>query len=55
MIGSMTGAVIAMLSGVTDSVPYGGPVTWLCLAIVIGSTVTALLVNLLKKKNKKQS
>ncbi|RBW68863.1 PTS fructose transporter subunit IIBC [Bacillus taeanensis] len=59
MIGSIVGAVIAMLGQVTDSVPHGGPVVALfqavghvplfLLAIVIGSVVTAFLVNAIKK------
>lgn len=58
MIGGMSGAVIAMLGGVGDSVPHGGPIVALLgaidhvfmfiIAIVIGSFVTALCVNFLK-------
>lgn len=59
MIGSMVGAVIAMLSGVTDNVPHGGPVVAVLqavgnvpmffVAIVVGVLATAFLVNALKK------
>lgn len=59
MIGSMTASVIAMLSNVTDSVPHGGPVVavfqavtnvpMFFVAIVVGTVVTALVVNALKK------
>lgn len=59
MIGSMVASVIAMLGGVTDNVPHGGPIVVLFnavgqipmffLAVAIGVVVTALLVNLLKK------
>ncbi|CAM3698724.1 fructose-specific PTS transporter subunit EIIC [Alicyclobacillus pomorum] len=60
MIGSMVGSVIAMLSGVTDHVPHGGPVVAVVravdnvpmffVAILVGIVVTALLVNALKKE-----
>ncbi|WP_335342405.1 PTS fructose transporter subunit IIC [Polycladomyces zharkentensis] len=59
MIGSMVAAVIAMLGGVTDHVPHGGPIVavfqavdhvpMFAFAIVVGTVVTALLVNALKK------
>jgi fructose PTS system EIIBC or EIIC component len=59
MVGSMVGAVIAMLSNVTDHVPHGGPVVALLkaidnvpmffIAIIVGITVTAIMVNALKK------
>ncbi|SFS97881.1 PTS system, fructose-specific IIC component [Marininema halotolerans] len=59
MVGSMTGAVIAMLSGVTDHVPHGGPIVAVVqavdnipmffVAILVGTLVTATMVNLLKK------
>lgn len=60
MVGSMVGAVIAMVSGVTDNVPHGGPVVavfravgnvpMFFIAIIIGVIVTALLVNMLKNQ-----
>lgn len=63
MIGSMIGAVIAMLSGVTDNVPHGGPVVavfqavgkvpMFFVAIAAGIVVTAFLVNALKAYTKK--
>ena len=59
MIGSMVGSVIAMLSGVTDHVPHGGPIVavfqavehvpMFFVSIIIGMVVTALLVNAIKK------
>jgi len=59
MVGSMVGAVIAMLSGVADHVPHGGPVVavfqavdhvfMFFVSIIIGMIVTALLVNVVKK------
>jgi fructose PTS system EIIBC or EIIC component len=59
MIGSMVGSVIAMLSGVTDHVPHGGPIVavfqavehvpMFFVSIIIGTVVTALLVNAIKK------
>lgn len=59
MVGSMVGSVIAMMSGVTDNVPHGGPVVALFravgnvpmffVAIIVGVLVTAFLVNILKK------
>ncbi|SDW64570.1 PTS system, fructose-specific IIC component [Marininema mesophilum] len=59
MVGSMTGSMIAMLSGVTDHVPHGGPIVALVqavgnvpmffVAILVGSLVTAFMVNALKK------
>ncbi|PTX59662.1 PTS system fructose-specific IIC component [Melghirimyces profundicolus] len=59
MAGSMTAATVAMLSGVTDNVPHGGPIVaavqavgnvpMFFVAIAAGTVVTALLVNVLKK------
>ncbi|WP_163539445.1 PTS fructose transporter subunit IIABC [Gracilibacillus sp. YIM 98692] len=59
MIGSMTGSVIAMLSGVGDRVAHGGPIVGVLgavdnvfmffVAIAIGAVVTAIVVNFLKK------
>ncbi|WP_429771369.1 PTS fructose transporter subunit IIC [Bacillus smithii] len=59
MVGSMVGAVIAMLSKVGDHVPHGGPVVavlgavdhWVMffVAIIVGVVVTAFMVNALKK------
>ncbi|SDX42317.1 fructose-specific PTS transporter subunit EIIC [Salimicrobium album] len=57
--GSMTGSVIAMLSGVGDRVAHGGPIVAILgavnnvlmffVAIIAGTIVTALLINFLKK------
>jgi len=59
MVGSMTASTVAMLSGVTDNVPHGGPIVaavqavgnvpMFFVAIAAGTVVTALLVNVLKK------
>ncbi|HLQ94799.1 MAG TPA: PTS fructose transporter subunit IIABC [Pseudogracilibacillus sp.] len=59
MTGSMVGAVIAMLGGVGDRVAHGGPIVAVLgavdnvlmffIAVIIGSFVTAFLVNFLKK------
>ncbi|GGE24313.1 PTS fructose transporter subunit IIBC [Marinithermofilum abyssi] len=59
MAGSMTASVIAMLTGVTDNVPHGGPIVAVVqavgnvpmffTAILAGTAVTSLVVNLLKK------
>jgi fructose PTS system EIIBC or EIIC component len=56
MIGSMVAAVIAMLGGVGDHAPHGGPIVlpvvdgklMYIIAILAGVVVTALLINLLK-------
>ncbi|MFQ5410879.1 MAG: PTS fructose transporter subunit IIC [Phycisphaerae bacterium] len=56
IIGSMTASVIAMLGGVGDHAPHGGPIVlpvvdhrlMYVVAIVIGTIVTAVLINLLK-------
>lgn len=59
MTGAIVGSVIAMLSGVGNSVPHGGPIVALFgavsgvvmffVAIIVGSIVTAFMVNALKK------
>jgi fructose-specific phosphotransferase system IIC component len=57
MIGSMIAATIAMLGGVGDPAPHGGPIVlpmvnnrWMyVLAIIAGAIVTALMINTLKK------
>src|SRR5699024_7748107 len=59
MTGSMVGAVIAMLGGVGDKVAHGGPIVAVLgavdnvlmffIAVIVGSFVTAFLVNILKK------
>ncbi|MBN2512883.1 MAG: PTS fructose transporter subunit IIC [Sedimentisphaerales bacterium] len=56
MLGSMTAAVIAMLSKVGDHAPHGGPIVLLLvdnklfyiLSIIAGTIVTAFSINLLK-------
>ena len=61
MLGSMVAATIAMLGGVGDHAPHGGPIvlpvvdhrlTYIC-AIVAGAAVTAAAINLLKKFTEK--
>jgi fructose-specific phosphotransferase system IIC component len=57
MLGSMTASTIAMLSGVGDHAPHGGPIVMFvvdnklmyAVAIIAGTVVTALIVNLVKK------
>ena len=59
MVGSMAGAVIAMLGNVGDRVAHGGPIVAVLgavdnvlmffIAAIIGSFVTAIMVNLLKR------
>jgi len=57
MAGSMVAAVIAMLGGVGDHAPHGGPIVLpvvdhrgvYVLAIVAGTAVTALAINLLRR------
>jgi fructose-specific PTS system IIC-like component len=61
MIGSMVAATIAMLGGVGDPAPHGGPIVlpmvnnrWMyVLAIIAGAIVTALMINTLKKVTEK--
>lgn len=56
-VGGAVGAVVAMVTGVATYAPHGGPIVifvtekkfWFALSIVIGSVVTALMVNALKK------
>jgi PTS system fructose-specific IIC component len=57
MVGSAIGSVIAMVGGVGDHAPHGGPIVLpvvdnrlaYIVAIVAGSTVVALVINALKK------
>jgi fructose-specific phosphotransferase system IIC component len=57
MLGSMAAAVIAMLGGVGDHAPHGGPIVLpvvdnrlaYVVAIVAGTVVTALAINLVKR------
>ena len=60
MGGSMLAAVIAMLAGVGDHAPHGGPIVlpvidqrfMYIVAIVVGTVVTALAVNLVKSRQR---
>ena len=57
MFGSMIAAAIAMLGGVGDHAPHGGPIVLpvvdhrltYVIAILVGATVTALTINLVKR------
>jgi fructose-specific phosphotransferase system IIC component len=57
MLGSMVAASIAMLGGVGDHAPHGGPIVlpvvdhrlWYVVAIVAGSVVTAVTINTVKR------
>ncbi|WQK86025.1 PTS fructose transporter subunit IIABC [Mammaliicoccus sp. Dog046] len=61
MVGSMTGAVVAMLTHVGDRVAHGGPIVavlgavdnviWFFVAVLIGALVTAALTIVLKRTN----
>ena len=59
MIGSMVSAVIAMLGGVGDHAPHGGPIVlpvidhrlFFVVAILTGSLVTAVTINVIKKNS----
>ncbi len=61
MIGSMVAATVAMLSGVGDHAPHGGPIVLpvvdnrlaYIVAILVGSVVTALCINTLKRITEK--
>jgi len=61
MIGSMAAATIAMLGGVGGHAPHGGPIVLpvvdnriiYVIAIISGATITALLINTLKKFTEK--
>lgn len=56
MFGSMAASTIAMLGGVGDHAPHGGPIVlpvvdhrvMYVIAIIVGTVVTALAINLLK-------
>ncbi|WP_291256290.1 fructose-specific PTS transporter subunit EIIC [Fusobacterium sp.] len=60
MTGSAIGAVIAAIGKVTDHAPHGGPIVlpvvdnklMFIIAIVVGSLITAIMVNILKKIKK---
>jgi len=61
MFGSMVAAVIAMLGGVGDYAPHGGPIVlplvkgklMFVVAIVVGSLVTAFTINFIKRFTEK--
>jgi len=61
ILGSMVAATIAMLGGVGDHAPHGGPIVlpvvdnrlMFVIAIVIGATITALCINALKRFTEK--
>ncbi len=63
MLGSMVASTIAMLGGVGDHAPHGGPIVlpvvdrriMYVIAIVAGALVTALAINLVKKLTEKAS
>jgi PTS system fructose-specific IIC component len=58
MVGSMVAATIAMLAGVGNPAPHGGPIVlpvvdgrlMYVIAIIAGALTTALTINLVKKK-----
>ncbi|MEG0561446.1 MAG: fructose-specific PTS transporter subunit EIIC [Cetobacterium sp.] len=60
MVGSGVGAVIAAIGKVADHAPHGGPIVlpvvdnklMFIIAIVVGSLVSAIMVNILKKIKK---
>jgi len=60
MIGSAVASVIAMLYGVGDPAPHGGPIVLVgvqhrvayIIAITTGTVLTAVLINILKARNK---
>lgn len=61
MVGSMTASTIAMLGGVGDHAPHGGPIVLpvvdnkiiYIIAIAAGAILTAVLINLVKKYTEK--
>jgi fructose PTS system EIIBC or EIIC component len=63
MFGSMIAATIAMVGGVGDHAPHGGPIVlpvvdhrlMYVVAIVCGATVTAITINLVKKLTEKKT
>ncbi len=63
MIGSMTASVIAMLGGVGDHAPHGGPIVlpvvdhrWMyVVAILAGTVVTAFAANAMKRFSRKSA
>jgi fructose-specific phosphotransferase system IIC component len=63
MLGSMTASAIAMLGGVGDHAPHGGPIVLpvvehriaYVVAIIAGMLVTALSINMIKVVSRKPS
>jgi len=63
IVGSMTAAVIASLGGVGDHAPHGGPIVlpvvdnriMYVVAIVVGTIVTAALINTVKTLARKRN
>jgi fructose-specific phosphotransferase system IIC component len=63
MAGSMVGAVTAMLGGVGDHAPHGGPIVlpvidnklMFAVAIVLGSLTVALIINAVRKWSSNRS
>ena len=63
MVGSMIAATIAMLGGVGDHAPHGGPIVlpvvdcriMYVIAITVGTVVTALLINIVKRFSQKRA
>lgn len=61
MLGSMVASAIAMLGGVGDHAPHGGPIVLpvvdhrliYVVAIVVGATVTAFTINLVKRSTER--
>ena len=63
MVGAMVAAVIAMLGGVGDQAPHGGPIvlpvvinrSMYVIAIVAGTAFTAVAINLVKSLTRKRA
>jgi fructose-specific phosphotransferase system IIC component len=63
VFGSMVAAMVAMLGGVGDHAPHGGPIVlpvidhrlMYVLAIIVGTVLTALTINTLKRLTEKPS
>jgi fructose-specific PTS system IIC-like component len=61
MFGSMVASTIAMIGGVGDHAPHGGPIVlpvvdhrlMFIIAILIGAAVTAVTINLVKQFTEK--
>ena len=62
MVGSMVASTIAMLGGVGDHAPHGGPIVIpvvdnklvYVMAIIVGTIVTALMITGLKRAGNRQ-